>query len=55
MNKHRDFWYSVGQPEKEADKVLPWNQEAFRTLSELYQMTVTDISHVPAPAITIAK
>ncbi len=53
--KHRDFWYSIGQPEKESDKVLPWNQEAFRTLSELYQMTVTDISRTPAPAITIAK
>ncbi len=53
--KHRGFWYSVDQPEKESGKVLPWNKEAFRTLSELYQMTVTDISRTPAPAITIAK
>ena len=53
--EHRDLWYSVDQPEKESDKVLQWNQEAFRTLSELYQMTVTDISRIPAPAITIAK
>ena len=53
--KHRGFWYSVSQPEKESGKVLQWNQEAFRTLSELYQMTVTDISRTPVPAITIAK
>ncbi|MDP2578253.1 MAG: hypothetical protein Q8W48_11110, partial [Candidatus Palauibacterales bacterium] len=53
--KHRDFWYSVDQPEKESGKVLQWNQEAYRTLSELYQMTVTDISRTPVPAISIAK
>ncbi len=53
--KHRGVWYSVDQPEMESDKVLPWNKEAFRTLSELYQMTVTDISRTPVPAITIAK
>ncbi len=53
--KHRGFWYSVDQPEMESDKVLPWNKEAFRTLSELYQMTVTDFSRMPVPAITIAK
>ena len=53
--KHSGFWYSVNQSEKESDKALPWNQEAFRTLSQLYQMTVTDISRVPAPTITIAK
>ncbi len=53
--KHRGFWYSVDQPEEESGKVLLWNKEAFRTLSELYQMTVTDISRTPVPAITIAK
>ncbi len=46
--KHRGSWYWVETPEQEPGKVLPWNQEAFRTLSELYQMTATDISRTPA-------
>jgi hypothetical protein len=33
----------------------PWNQEAFRVLGMLYQVTVTDVSRFPTPAITIAK
>jgi hypothetical protein len=53
--KHRGNWYWVKNLEEGPAKVLPWNQEAFRTLSELYQMTVTDISRVAVPAITIAK
>ena len=53
--KHRELWYWVKKSEQGAVKVLQWNQEAFRTLSELYQMTVTDISRVPVPAISIAK
>ena len=53
--KHRKNWYWVKNLEEEPQKVLPWNHEAFRTLSELYQMTVIDISRVPTPAITIAK
>jgi hypothetical protein len=32
-----------------------WNQEAFAVLSDLFQMTVTDISNVKTPIISIAK
>ena len=32
-----------------------WNQEAFAVLSNLFQMTVTDLTRLPTPAIAIAK
>jgi hypothetical protein len=32
-----------------------WNQEAFGVLSNLFQMTVTDLTRFPTPAIAIAK
>jgi hypothetical protein len=32
-----------------------WNREAFKLLSQLFQMTVTEISRVGVPSITIAK
>ncbi len=35
--------------------VPSWNQEAFTVLSNLYQMTVTDVSGARAPLITIPK
>jgi len=35
--------------------VPSWNQEAFAVLSNLFQMTVTDLTKYPTPAITIAK
>ena len=35
--------------------VPSWNQEAFAVLANLFQMTVTDVSNVRTPAITIAK
>lgn len=35
--------------------VLSWNQEAFGVLANLYQMTVTDLTRVKTPAITIPK
>ncbi|MFQ6011992.1 MAG: hypothetical protein ACE5KG_07450, partial [Nitrososphaerales archaeon] len=53
--KHRDTWYWIKKVDQKSGEVIPWNQEAFRTLSELYQMTVTDVSRAAAPAITIAK
>jgi hypothetical protein len=55
MVKHRDAWYWIKKVDQKSGEVIPWNQEAFRTLSELYQMTVTDVSRSPSPAITIAK
>lgn len=33
----------------------PWNLEAFKLLHQLFQMTVTDVSRVAVPGITIAK
>lgn len=35
--------------------VPSWNQEAFAVLSNLFQMTVTDLTKYPTPAIAIAK
>jgi hypothetical protein len=32
-----------------------WNQETFEVLYQLFQMTVTDITRVPVPPITISK
>ncbi len=32
-----------------------WNQETFAVLSNLFQMTVTDLTRFPTPAIAIAK
>lgn len=43
-------YYSFGDLESES-----WNQEAFRLLYQLYQMTVTEELKGAAPSITIAK
>ena len=32
-----------------------WNREAFKLLSQLFQMTVTEIPRAGVPSITIAK
>jgi len=48
-------WYSIRKPPKAIGGIQPWNQVAFRLLNQLYQMTVTEVSKVPTPAITIAK
>lgn len=32
-----------------------WNREAFKLLSQLFQMTVAEISRAGVPSITIAK
>ena len=42
--------YSVSQ-----GMVPGWSQEAFAVLSNLFQMTVADLTKYPTPAITIAK
>jgi hypothetical protein len=40
----------------EADReTREWNREAFELLSQLYQMTVTDVARVPTLPITISK
>lgn len=53
--EYEGLWYSIRKARQEEGVIAPWNQEAFRVLSQLYQMTVTDVSKVPTPAITIAK
>jgi hypothetical protein len=47
---YRNKYYSLTQ---NADSV--WNQTAFRVLSQIYQMTVTDLPKSAAPSITISK
>jgi hypothetical protein len=53
--RYEGQWYSIRKAPKGPGILLPWNQVAFRILSQLYQMTVTEVSRVPTPAITIAK
>ncbi len=52
---YENRWYSIRKSPKVVGGVQPWNQVAFRLLNQLYQMTVTEVSKVPTPAITIAK
>jgi hypothetical protein len=35
--------------------VPSWNQESFAVLANLFQMTVTDVSNVKTPIISISK
>jgi hypothetical protein len=48
-------YYSVRKYPVSQGMVPSWNQEAFAVLSNLFQMTVTDLTKYPTPAITIAK
>lgn len=52
---YEDRWYSIRKAPRSTGPIQPWNQVAFRVLSQLYQMTVTEVSKVPTPSITIAK
>jgi len=45
-----DGWRDIGD-----DSDQSWNREVFKLLAQLYQMTVTDVSRVLTPQITIAK
>jgi hypothetical protein len=47
--------YSVRKYPVSQGMVPSWNQEAFAVLSNLFQMTVTDLTKYPTPAIAIAK
>ncbi|MCA9453711.1 MAG: hypothetical protein KC584_13940 [Nitrospira sp.] len=47
---HEGHYYSIADEEKRS-----WNQEAFRLLYQLFQMTVTDAPRGNVPSITIAK
>ena len=48
-------YYSVKKYPAGQETVSNWNQEAFSLLSHLFQMTLTDVSKYPTPAITIQK
>lgn len=48
-------YYSVRKYPVSQGMVPSWNQEAFAVLSNLFQMTVTDLTRYPTPAIAIAK
>jgi hypothetical protein len=47
---HEGHYYSIADEEKRS-----WNQESFRLLYQLFQMTVTDAPRGNVPSITIAK
>jgi hypothetical protein len=47
---HEGHYYSIADDSKRS-----WNQEAFRLLYQLFQMTVTDAPRGNVPSITIAK
>lgn len=50
MVKYNDHHYFVTDGTDDT-----WNREAFRLLYQLFQMTVSEVSRVGAPSITIAK
>ncbi len=47
--------YSIRKYPVSHGMVPSWNQEAFAVLSNLFQMTVTDLTRYPTPSIAIAK
>lgn len=53
--QYEGHWFSIRKGPRAPGTRTPWNQEAFRVLGMLYQVTVTDVSRFPTPAITIAK
>jgi hypothetical protein len=48
-------YYSIRKFPISEGMVPSWNQEAFAVLANLYQMTVTDVSNVRTPIISIPK
>jgi len=48
-------YYSIRKYPISQGMVPSWNQEAFAVLSNLFQMTVTDLTKYPTPTIAIVK
>lgn len=48
-------WYAIDNQAEGQEEVRRWNREAFELMSQLYQMTVTDVAKVQGLPITIAK
>jgi len=53
--QHSGSWYWIPEAPEGASQEAAWDQIAFRLVSAVYNMTVTDISTQPRPSITIAK
>lgn len=53
--EEQGHWYSVEHKPEGNEHFSRWNYEAFDVLYQLFQMTVTDVTKTPTPAITIAK
>lgn len=49
----RDYW--IRKLPVSEGMVSSWHQQAFAALTNLFQMTVTDVSATPAPVISIPK
>jgi len=53
--EYRSMYYLLANDENRHKASSPWNQEAFKLLYHLYQMTVMDVTHAPGLPISIAK
>jgi len=53
--EYRSMYYWLANDESHHDSDASWNQEAFKLLYHLYQMTVMDVTHAPELPISIAK
>lgn len=53
--KHGGFWHWLRKPDANAGKEAIWNLEAFRALTQLYELTKVDVTRKRVPTITIAK
>jgi hypothetical protein len=47
--------YSIVDKPAGEGNIGKWNQEAFNVLYQVFQMTVTDVTRVSVPSITISK
>jgi hypothetical protein len=52
--EERGHWYSIEDP-PDRPRLGRWNRQAFDVLYQLFQLTVTDVSNVSTPTITIGK
>ena len=51
----RGLWYYIDQESAAGPSFDRWNHEAFDLLSQLYHLTVTDVSKLPSLPIAISK
>jgi len=53
--RHAGSWYWIAEAPEHASEEAAWDQDAFSILNSVYNMTVTDLSQQPTPAIAITK